>query len=313
MNLDTDAQSSDTNACEENTTSKCTKTCNIGFIIRHHVKCIMQLLTNDIPQFNIRLQTTKCLNTAVMLMQFLLGKKGLQIVDACDTRDVIERHKSGVENNDVILHELKKQIFSTREKSRTLYYILLSDGYFPGKDVNNDDIQKYFPGHVFILEKIYNVSTKQHIFYFYQSYINKYTLTEHIEMNKGLKISRKRAEELLDDLSSILKSPTWNNDNVKKWYDITFVDSSDFLETKSHQQFYLCFRKAKTTDCLDKLKKYLNKKHKIISKISSSERDVIYGNEQLYDKSIKPLTNKQILIEIESLLYKIDKTQSQVF
>jgi hypothetical protein len=309
MNIDIDAESSDITACS---TTKCNTICNIGFIIRHHVKCIMQLLTNDIPQFNIRLQTTKCLNTAVMLMQFLLGNKGLQIVDACDTRDVIERHKSGVESNDMILQELKKQIFSKREKSRTLYYILLSDGYFPGKDVNNNDIQKYFPGHVFILEKIYNVSSKQHIFYFYQSYINKYSLTEHIEMNKGLKISHKRAEELLNDLSSVLKSPTWNNDNVKKWYDMTFVDSSDFLETQSHQQFYLCFRKAKTTDCLDRLKKYLNKKYELISKIPSSESNIIYGNEQLYDNNIKPLSNKQMLIEIESLLFKINKTQSQV-
>lgn len=313
MNIDIDAQSSEITTCSDSNSNKCTKICNIGFIIKHHVKCIMQLLTNDIPQFNIRLQTTKCLNTAVMLMQFLLGKKGLQIVDACDTRDVIERHKSGIDRNDVIMQELKKQIFSKREKSRTLYYILLSDGYFPGKDVNNNDIQKYFPGHVFILEKIYNVSTKQHIFYFYQSYINKYSLTEHIEMNKGLKISHKRAEELLNDLSSVLKSPTWNNDNVKKWYDMTFVDSSDFLETQSHQQFYLCFRKAKTTDCLEKLKKYLNDKHTLLSKVPSSESDVIYGNEQLYDKNIKPLTNKQMLIEIESLLFKINKTQSQVF
>lgn len=312
MNIDTDTQSSKTNVCVSSNTIKCTKTCNIGFIIKHHVKCIMQLLTNDIPQFNIRLQTTKCLNTAVMLMQFLLGNKGLQIVDACDTRDVIDRHKSGVETNDVILQELRKQIFSKREKTRTLYYILLSDGYFPGKDVNDNDIQKYFPGHVFILEKIYNVSAKQHVFYFYQSYINKYSLTEHIEMNKGLKISYKRAEELLDDLSSVLKSPTWNNENVKKWYDMTFVDSSDFLETQSHQQFYLCFRKAKTTDCLERLQKYLKKKYEIISKIPSSESNVIYGNEQLYDKNIKPLSNKQMLIEIESLLFKINKSQTQV-
>lgn len=313
MNIDIDAQSSEITACDNTNSLKCTRICNIGFIIRHHVKCIMQLLTNDIPQFNIRLQTTKCLNTAVMLMQFLLGNKGLKIVDACDTRDVIERHKNGIENNDVIIQELRKQLFSKREKSRTLYYILLSDGYFPGKDVDNNDIQKYFPGHVFILEKIYNTFTKQHIFYFYQSYINKYSLTEHIEMNKGLKISKKRAEELLDDLSAVLKSPTWNNDNVKKWYDMTFVDSSDFLETQSHQQFYLCFRKAKTTDCLDRLEKYLNKKYELISKIPSSESNVIYGNEQLYDKSIRPLTNKQMMIEIESLLFKINKTRLQVF
>ena len=308
MNIDIDTDTGNNQLCDTSS-KKCTKVCNIGFIIKNHVKCIMQLLTNDIPQFNLRLQTTKCLNTAVMLMQFLLGSKGLQIVDACDTRDVIDRHKSGIETNDNLLKELKKQVLSKREKTRTLYYILLSDGYFPTTDENNNNTQKYFPGHVFILEKIYNISIKQHIYYFYQSYINKYSLMEHIEMNKGLKISQKRAEELLDDLSSVIKSPTWNNDNVKKWYDMTFVDSSDFLETQSQQQFYLCFRKAKTTECLNRLKKYLLKKHNLISKIPSHQSNVIYGNEELYDSNIKPLTNKQILIEIESLLYKIDKSE----
>ncbi len=307
MNIDTDNEPLE--VCNTNQ-RQCNKICNIGFIIKHHVKCIMQLLTNDLPQFNLRLQTTKCLNTAVMLMQFLLGNKGLQIVDACDTRDVIERHKNGVESNDILLEELRKQVLSKREKSRTLYYILLSDGYFPSKDEDNTEVKKYFPGHVFILEKIYHKTMKQHIFYFYQSYINKYSLTEHIEMNKGLKISRKRTEELLNDLSYVMKSPTWNNNNIKKWYDMTFVDSSDFLETQSQQQFYLCFRKAKTTECLNRLKKYLLTKHTIISKLPSNESNVIYGNEELYDKNIKPLTNKQILIEIESLLYKIDKSQS---
>lgn len=307
MNIDVDNEPIE--LCNTDKT-RCSKVCNIGFIIKNHVKCIMQLLTNDLPQFNLRLQTTKCLNTAVMLMQFLLGSKGLQIVDACDTRDVIDRHKNGIENNDNLLEQLKKQVLSKREKTRTLYYILLSDGYFPSQDQNNNDVQKYFPGHVFILEKIYNSTQKQHIYYFYQSYINKYSLTEHIEMNKGLKISRKRAEELMNDLSYVLKSPTWNNDNIKKWYDMTFVDSSDFLATQSQQQFYLCFRKAKTTECLNRLKKYLLTKHSTISKLPSNQSGLIYGNEDLYDKNIKPLTNKQILIEIESLLYKIDKSQS---
>jgi hypothetical protein len=305
MNIDID---NDDNEICNTKTSQCTKSCNIGFIIKNHVKCIMQLLTNDIPQFNFRLQTTKCLNTAVMLMQFLLGNKGLQIVDACDTRDVIDRHKNGIDNNDVLLEELRKQVLSKREKTRTLYYILLSDGYFPTTDENNNETQKYFPGHVFILEKIFNTTTKQHMYYFYQSYINKYSLTEHIEMNKGLKISQKRAEELLNDLSYVVKSPTWNNDNVKKWYDMTFVDSSDFLESQSRQQFYLCFRKAKTTECLKRLKKYLMKKHNLISKVPSSDSKLVYGNEELYDASIKPLTNKEILIEIESLLYKINNS-----
>jgi len=286
--------------------------CNIGYVIRNHVKCVMQLLTNDIPQFNFRLQTTKCLNTAVMLMQFLLGEKGLHIADACDTRAVISRHTSGMENNQQLLTELKRQLFSKREKSRTIYYILLSDGYFPEKQLDDTiEIQKdrYFPGHVFILEKLYSKSTNKHSFFFYQSYINKYSLSEHIEMNKGLKISSKRAEELINDLSSVINSPTWSHDNVKKWYDMTFADSTDLLNSQSKGKFFLCFRKAKTSTCLERLERYLKAKHKALSKIPRSAIANIYGNPNMYDTKIKPLSNGEMIVEIESLLYKISKSK----
>jgi hypothetical protein len=245
-----------------------------------------------------------------MMIQFLLGKKGLKIVDACDTRAVINRHQNGMDRNEDIIKELKKQIFSKKEKSRTLYYILLTDGYFPYTNTDNAADHKYFPGHVFILEKLYDFTKQQHVFYFYQSYINKYSLTEHIKMNKGLKISHKRTEELINDLSSVLRSPTWNNDNVKKWYDMTFVDSSDFLQTASHQKFYLCFRKAKTNKCLERLETFLKKKHKMLSSMPIENENNVYGEQSLYDISIKPLTNKEMIIEIESLLFKIYNEKS---
>ena len=68
----------------------CTKYCDLGYVIKDHVKLLMQLLTNDLPQFNFKLQSTKCLNTAIMLLQFLIGEKSQGIADACDTRAVIK-------------------------------------------------------------------------------------------------------------------------------------------------------------------------------------------------------------------------------
>jgi hypothetical protein len=290
--------------------TQCNTYCNIGYVIQHHVKCVMQLLTNDIPQFNFRLQTTKCLNTAIMLMQFLLGEKGLHIADACDTRAVISRHTTGVETNKQILLELQKQLFSKREKARTLYYVLLSDGYFPDANATDaTDDQKYFPGHVFILEKVYDTLKRKHYFYFYQSYINKYSLSEHIEMNKGLKISGSRAQELINDLTGVLTAPSWSQENVRKWYDMTFADSTDLLDSQSKDKFFLCFRKAKTNTCLGKLRSYLNMKHKSLSKIDEKNMDDVYGNPNLYDNDIAPLSNKGMITEIESLLYKIHKSQ----
>ena len=280
--------------------------CDIGLIIKDHIPTIMQLLTNDMPQYNFRMQTTKCLNTAIMMMQFLLGKKGLGIADSCDTREVISRHTSGVENNVTIINELTKQLFSVREKARTIYYILLSDGYFNISQTNSSST-KYFPGHVFILEKVWDTVKKCHYFYFYQSYINKYTLKEHYVMNKGLKISSIRAKELITHLKKVLLSETWSNDNVKRWYDMTFADSSTLLDTASQQKFFLCFRKAKTTVCLEKLEKYLQKKAKQVYRLSKKNPTIVYGDTTLYEEPSKALTNIQILEEINILLKQIEK------
>lgn len=285
----------------------CTSYCDIGYVIKDHVKLLMQLLTNDLPQFNLKLQTTKCLNTAIMLMQFLIGDKGIKIANACDTREVISRHSQGEDDNNVILEQLSRQLFSKREKSRTLYYILLSDGYF--EKVSQGDLlsqSKYFPGHVFILEKIYDNVINDHVFFFYQSYINQYTLSDHIRMNKGLKISKSRAKQLIDDLTHVLTSKTWDKDNVRRWYDMTFADSSDLLNSSSQQKFYLCFRKAKTTTCLQRLEKYLKSKQQIlISKVEEGHGNDVYGDVRLYDSAIKPLTNKQMLASTQLLLSKI--------
>lgn len=296
------------------TPQSCDKCCNIGYVIKDHVKPIMQLLTNDLPQYNFKLQTTKCLNTAIMLMQFLVGEKGLQIADACDTRAVIARHTSGQDDNTKIIQELSKQLFSKREKARTLYYILLSDGYFPQSASNtNSNNNKYFPGHVFILEKVYDKQTQRHNYFFYQSYINHYTLNEHIQMNRGLKLSQARVQHLINDLSKVLKAQTWDKNNVKRWYHMTFADSSDLLGAQSQKRFYLCFRKVKTTTCLQRLERYLKGKKTAISKLVQQHGDdgEVYGDASLYDNTtgVKPLTNTQILVEIDKLLYKINENK----
>lgn len=288
----------------------CTKYCDIGYVIKDHVKLLMQLLTNDLPQFNFRLQSTKCLNTAIMLLQFLVGDKSQGIADACDTRAVIKRHTNGEEQNDTIIKELTKQLFSKREKSRTLYYILLSDGYFPQSTATNQP--KYFPGHVFILEKIYDDDIKTHVFFFYQSYINQYTLKEHIQMNKGLRITSTQAQQLLSDLASVLQSKTWDRNNVRKWYNITFADSSNLLDTESQNRFYLCFRKAKTTTCLQRLEQYLKTKHSIILSNKTLIDNNIYGDVLLYDDDTKPLTNNEVLMGIETLLQKIKNSKKKL-
>jgi hypothetical protein len=292
-------------------TTRCTR-CDLGYVIKDHITAIMQILTNELPQFNFRLQTSKCLNTSVMMMMFLAGKRGIDIANYCDTREVIQRHKAGEDQNTLILNDLKKQLFSKREKARTLYYILLTDGYFPiAPDASQsqpfppaDNV--YFPGHVFILEKVWDVKESKHYFYFYQSYINQYTLKQHIEYNNGLKITWEKAQNLIDNLESVLNATQWGQQNVKKWKEMTFTNSSKFNNTTSQGNFFLCFKKTKSKVCYDNLSLCLQRVLRQLEGLPTHEDNNVYGDQSLYDEDAMPLTNKQLKDEAVTLLSKIN-------
>jgi hypothetical protein len=283
--------------------ARCNTRCNIGNIIKQHVVALVQMLTNDYPEYNFRLQTTKCLNTAVMLVLFFLGKKGLSLASACDTREVIRRNKIGIDKNATILNSLKLQLFSHREKKRTIYYILLSDGYFPTKQDSSTTV--YFPGHVFVLEKIWHLKDKKHYFNFYQSYINQYDLKQHIANNKGLELSLEKTKQLIENLEYVLSSTTWDVESIKRWKDMTFVDTPELLNSKSHENFFLCFRKAKSDECLGRIKFYVGQKLKLLKSIPSDKCDDVYGNKELYEESSIALTNRKMKLDLERLLKKI--------
>jgi hypothetical protein len=282
----------------------CLDKCNIGYLIKGHVKVLLQALTNDYPEYNFRLQTTKCLNTAVMLVLFLVGKRGLALANACDTREVIKRNNDGVDNNNDVVQALKTQLFSKKEKKRTIYYILLSDGHF---EKQGQSTNVYFPGHVFVLEKVWDSMNKKHFFNFYQSYINRYDLKQHVKHNKGLELSFEKATLLIDNLEHVLSSPLWDNESAKRWKDVTFVDTPEFLNSKSHNKFFLCFRKAKSDICLRNIERYVKAKLRTLKNITSENSHTIYGNKDLYENPAMAFTNGQMKDNLQIILNDINQ------
>lgn len=278
-------------------------------IISPHVNALMQVMTNDFPQYNMRMITTKCLNTAILITFSLLGEKGLRIVDECDSNRVTERHKAGIDNNVSIVRQLRQQLTSKREKKSKLYYVLLSDGYFPQYASQNPQDTKYFPGHVIIIEKHYSYRDKTHVFKFHQSYINKYTLKQYNAIaNKRL--SMDNINNILDGLEKVLTSSVWSHSNIKIWSKITNVDTTNLLHTASANRFFLCFRKAKIHQCVSVLQKYIKSK---LKNMEGLQPNVVYGDINLYHDLQGALTNGQIRQELTSLMYKIDKHETICF
>lgn len=268
-------------------------------IVSPHVTALMQVLTNDFPQYNMRLITTKCLNTGIMITFSLLGEKGLQMVDQCDSNRTTDRHKSGIDNNTLILKQLKQQLTSKREKRSKLYYILLSDGYFP--KVSNDPVSKYFPGHVVIVEKHFDSKNNKYIYRLHQSYINKYSLKQYNSMSNKY-LSMTNMSNILESLERVMMAPVWTQSNIKIWTQLTNVDTTELSDTRSKNKFFLCFRKAEMKTCAKSLRDYIQKK---LLEVKSLPPQFIYGNTSLYNDPKMALTNKQIEEELQTLLDKI--------
>jgi hypothetical protein len=285
------------------------KQCDIGYIIKDYVKPIFQLITDDITDYNMRLLTTKCLNTAIVLSYCLLGPLGIKRAGYCDTQNVIDRHEKGIDNNRTILDNLKLDILDKTLPGRYIYYILITDAYFPYD--NSSKSEGFFCGHVLLLERIPN--GEEPFYYFYQSYINQYDFKGHYERNKGtLKMSWERVKNILENLDYTIMNGKWDEKVVNFWKDFTFVDTNDIKGSNSKGKLFLCYRRTPATECVKYLEDYSKEKLDYINKIPREQMNDIYGDETRYNSRQTPMTNGEIKTCLEKLLQQIDLNRNNL-
>lgn len=264
---------------------------NIAHVIGPHLKALIQLLSYDFPEYNMKLQTTKCLNTGILVCLSLLGMKGLELVNYCDSNMTTTRHKQGQDNNIDVLQDLNKHLFSTRERKSQLFYILLTDGYFP----KPGDKNIYFPGHVIIIEKHFDEKVNKHIYVLHQSYINEYDLHTFAKTSKTY-FTKEELEKHIQGIRLALTSPTWSPSVAQAWKNLTNVDTSTFLSSNSYQQFFICFRKYPMVSYLKPLKRYVTKK--LVSLKYNKAANV-------NNISMSALTNNEMIVHLQKLHGKL--------
>lgn len=285
------------------------KRCDMVFILKDYVKPIMQLLSNDLNDFYMGLLTTKCLNTAIMIMYFMVGKEGIKISKYCDTRATIKRHTNNIDNNNDIMIVLKKDILNPNIKNRYIYYILLTDAYFP-----RENEQTFFPGHVILIEKTpSNIVNEKPYYYMYQSYINKYDLAGHyslkskksskIDNNDSVKMTYDELSKFINKLGYIMNSSRWDDNCIKYWKDFTFIDTQNMRNSECKNKFYICYKRALVNTCIGNIKKYTQDKLKILKKVKNDND--IYGDTMKYKDTEIALTNGSMRYSLENLLYKL--------
>ena len=198
------------------------KRCDIGYIIKDYMKPLMQALTIQIREYNMRLVESKCLNTAVSIFTLLFGNNALKHTIYCDVQNVQQRHKEFKDNNAAIAKKMEEDVLR-KTKSRYVYYSMLTDGIF----VLPDGTKRNFPGHVFLIEKI---PWGDDVFYYiYQSYIDKYTFTEYVTKYKSIKVTKEKMEYYMKSINNMVNNRVWDADFIRFWEDMTKVNTNDML------------------------------------------------------------------------------------
>ena len=291
------------------------KKCYLGAFLQYYMLPIYQILTHKLPEYNMKLKLSKCLNTAITMIYFLLGSdKTQEIVDFCNVSRVkkeygnagfsIDKYREYSEN---LYNDIKKA-----EHKRLIYYILCTDGYFPYADASAKREDAFFPGHVFILEQfpVIDANGKKSLtYYIYQSYINSYTIYGHFKYNKNtFEITRSEALSLGRNIKYLFKVDIWDKKCTAFWKKLAHVDVKEYEGHRTRDVMLLCYKKAESSECIEKIKSFLETtQNEIDSSLKSdpSLKDKPYGED---NNDVKALTYGELqkkLVEMTKIIKKI--------
>jgi len=266
--------------------------------------------------FNMQMKTTKCLNTAVMLTFILGGSEKLKTVRYCDVPKITSRYdkqKNKLGYKKRIFQEFKKDISKTNIKKRYFYYILMSNTNMEKSELtNNKELTQSFPGHVFIIDKIPNCENKNEPnFNIYQSYINQYDLKGHYKKNENsMKLKNNNINYLLNGINNIIDNEVWNNEAVKFWNELTFVDTTNLLTYKT-ENINLCYSKISIDDCYDELYRFTYNKALILYNDLYKNNNVNLKEYNMYsDKNdfyVEQLTPINLYLKLRDLVIELEE------
>jgi hypothetical protein len=305
-----------------NDNAKCIKECDIMTYLTDFITPIFQVLTIELKDYYMNLRTTKCLNTSIMTMYLLLGTEGLKTCEVCSVQNIKERIKNNTNklNNmnkntplSVIDNNIRKRemIFydqmiddlfkSDSDPKRVFYYIMITDGSLNKDGLNSND--SYFPGHVFVIEKIPCVTTSK--FKIYQSFIGEYTLKGHFNMNhKSLDIDKDELikilgktgvlnkKERIDGVSTIFSDNVWSSKTTDAWKKLTHVKSDEYNGLPT-TELKFCYQKIYVDKCFEKLNKFAKKA------LDNLKKDINYYH--IVNPADPPLTGEHLKEKMEIL------------
>ena len=222
--------------------------CKCIKIISKNTEYILDVLNVETKGY-VNNQGTKCLNTAIMIIMLLIGEDSFDTIDKCSVSNTIQKNTL-VNRNSEVLANLKESMNSS--ESPSIYYILLTDTQL----YNDKKENKYFPGHVLIIEKSENCFT------LYQSYINQYDLKEYTRtIDKCVCRTNKEIDGFIDNLKTLLdsKDSKWTNKTNSFWKNLTNVDTTELIGYNVKNVF-ICYKTFTESESLNKILVFVKEK-----------------------------------------------------
>jgi hypothetical protein len=249
--------------------------CPLASVVRAHLAFIMRLFDADLSEYNMRQVTTKCLNTAVLTLYMLLGKRALDHTRYCDVENILARRARDTPASFwatmvANIAEVRRQVLRRgRERAPKLFYCMITSAEVPGHGV--------FPGHVFVIRK-----SEDGRFDLYQSYIHEFDLNQFMQRNAsgGTALPRAKVAAILDGLLDVFQNrPVWDAAASAWWKALSTVDAERFEGYPIRDTLYFCGRVVTVKQCTDTLERLLAQKRAArgTSAADKAEIDVILG------------------------------------
>lgn len=269
--------------------------CDIGYIIKNHLQAVLQVLAVELDTISVPLQTTRCYYTAMLMVYLFIGN--INSVGQCQK----QKSKSSPDVPLDVAKAMRTKLLRENQPNHTIFYILISH-YETEKD--SKDPYYYFPGHVFVLEKVPN-STR---FNMYQSYIQEYEMGQYIDNNKSLSVGRTKLSKWLDGMVDMFTHP-WDETTSAFWADMTHTNAQELSRSLNgfdiNKHVKVCCHRSVVKSCDASLKKLVLKHIKIIQGFDEEKLHSTYGTHPSELNEYVPKTAATILDELKVIKSKL--------
>lgn len=268
--------------------------CDTGYVIRDHLPAILQAIAVDLNKSNIELplQLTRCYCTALMMTHLLVARveDTLRTCNHSKSKGLSEKDR---DSSRKVVSQFYDAMFNLSDE-HCMFYVLLTQYKKKNDNASNlknnnpdslDDLEYYFPGHVFVIERV-----DRGRFNMYQSFIGEYDLNGYINKVSALSVGRTRMMKWVQGMVDMMGvGKTWDDSVQEFWSDMTITN--DFANMKNMHidgNIHFCYTSYPIKDCKASLLNFVTRHLNLLSK--EKDIDATYGIHPSIYNEYTPLT-----------------------